>query len=88
MEEYRNIIKVHPTVLFKEDLFELENRVIQSFDCSKVDIKITVGVEYQRIEGNSVASILEGITKEYTNELEVIVYGRNPEGNIIRTLNI
>lgn len=88
MNEYREIVKVHPVRLYKEDLCELERVVKDGFECPGELFKITAEFGTKRASAGSIQELLgRGPLKE-PDSLHITAMSRKEPPKIDADLSI
>ena len=79
MKEYRKIVRVHPLVLYKDDLIELQRILNTGFSPKERDLSVAIGTEDAKLSANSFEELFSQQLPKQTDDLDITVYGR-PDG--------
>src|SRR4030042_6046050 len=87
MKEYSKIIKVHPVLLYKDDLIELEKIFISGLLPKEGDLEIIITEDDSHIDGKSFMELFSQPQPKQTDTLEIRGYGRS-DNEIIKSISV
>jgi len=81
MEKYNKLVSLHPVILYKENLFTLEEILKKGFSLKDDDLEITFGIEDVELTETSFVKLFSHPLPKHTDVLSVVASNRQDGNN-------
>ncbi len=76
MKEYRKIVSVHPAILYKDDLIELQKVLNEGLSPKEGDLSVVIGIEDAKLRANSFEELFAQLLPNQVDDLSISANGR------------